>query len=284
MVRVKDILGWIDEHAPFRYKESWDQCGLQVGDPQAAVKRVLVALDPSSGSLDEAVRKGCDCLVTHHPLLFRPISSVRSDRFPGSVVAGALRAGVHLIAAHTNLDVARDGTNGHLARLLSLTAVEPLETEASWLDESRYVGLGRVGLLPRAVSLEELVSDTRKVLEVSAVRVVGDRRGRVHRVALCTGSGGSLVEKAIQSGSDVFITGDVKYHEAQQAVEAGLAVVDVGHFASERIVVPVLAEYLRSRAAREGADLELLAAAEESDPFWVYNEGMSGGARVRPRE
>lgn len=284
MVRVKDILGWIDEHAPFRYKESWDQCGLQVGDPQAVVKRVLVALEPSSGSLDEAVRKGCECLVTHHPLLFRPISSVRSDRFPGSVVAGALRAGVHLIAAHTNLDVARDGTNDHLARLLSLTTCEPLETEASWLEEIRYVGLGRVGLLPRPVSLEELASETQRVLGIETVRVVGDRRGQVHRVALCTGSGGSLVEKAVQSGSDVFITGDVKYHEAQHAVEAGLAVIDVGHFASERIVVPVLGEYLRSRAAREGAELELLAAAEESDPFWVYDKGMSRGALVGPRE
>jgi dinuclear metal center YbgI/SA1388 family protein len=277
VVRVRDILIWLDERAPFRFKASWDQCGLQVGDPEAGVGRVLVALDPSSGSISEAERLGCDCLVTHHPLLFSALYSVRLDQFPGNLIAKALCKSIHLIAAHTNLDVARDGTNDQLASLLLLRDVEALDFDRSFQHEGLYGGMGRVGFLPHPVPLETLVERVRETLGIQGARVVGERRKQVHRVALCTGSGGSLVEKAISSGSQVYITGDVKYHDAQRAMEAGLAVIDVGHFASERIVVQPVVEYLRSRAARDKVEIEVLAASEESDPFWIYHgEAIEG--------
>ena len=277
VVLVKDILTWLDERAPFRFKASWDRCGLQVGDPEAGIERVLVALDPSSVSLSEAEKLGCDCLVTHHPLLFHALYSVRLDELPGNLIAKVLRKSIHLIAAHTNLDVARDGTNDQLARLLLLRDLEALDVDGSLQDESQYGGMGRVGLLPGPVPLEALVESAQRALGIQGARVVGDRRKQVHRVALCTGSGGGLIEKAISSGSQVYITGDVKYHEAQRAMEAGLALIDVGHFASERIVVQPVVEYLRSRAAQENVELEVLAAGEESDPFWIYHgEAIDG--------
>jgi dinuclear metal center YbgI/SA1388 family protein len=267
MALVRDILAWLDLSAPFRYAESWDNCGLQVGDQEALVTRVLVALDPNSATLNEAEEQACECLVTHHPLLFSPLKAVRADQFPGNLVIRAVLKGIHVIAAHTNLDVARGGTNDHLGHLLSVQAMEPLERDDSRQEEDRYGGMGRIGFLPEAIRFNDLVKQTMKVLGGSPVRAVGNGEKQVHRVALCSGSGGGLIEQAISLGSDVFITGDVKYHDAQRALEAGLALIDIGHFASERIVVRPLAACLRAQAVAHHEALEVLEASGEKDPF-----------------
>lgn len=270
MVRVKDILAWIDDYAPFRYAESWDRCGLQVGDPQARVERVLVALDPCTSSIEEAERLECQCLVSHHPLIFRPLNSVREDRFPECLVIRALKAGIHLIAAHTNLDASRGGTNELLSEMLSLASHGPLEVNAAWRSEDRYAGMGRMGVLPEATSLDRLARNVQKALGGIDVRMVGRPEQQVELVALCTGSGGSLLERAIEAGADAYVSGDIKYHEAQRAVEAGLGLIDVGHYASEKPVVELLASYLRTRSAEEGVALDVVAACDESDPFRFY--------------
>jgi putative NIF3 family GTP cyclohydrolase 1 type 2 len=127
--------------------------------------------------------------------------------------------------------------------------------------------MGLTGFLSQAMSLRTLVEKTIKALGGIPVRAVGNADKQVHRVALCTGSGGSLMEQAISQGSDVFITGDVKYHDAQRALEAGLALIDIGHFASERIIVRPLAAFLRARAAGRGEALEVFEASVERDPF-----------------
>lgn len=268
MVRVRDILAWLDGFAPFRYAAPWDQCGLQVGDPDAPVTRLMVALDPSSATIEEARSLACQCLVSHHPLLFQPLKTVRTDHFPGNLVITALVGGLHLIAAHTNLDAARDGTNTVLSERLSLTQLEPLERDPAREGEERYGGMGRVGLLPRAMTLAELAAKTRDALGAVAVRAVGDETRRVVRVALCSGSGGSLLEQAFKAGADVFVTGDIKYHDAQRAVEAGLALIDVGHFASEQLIVRPLAAFLQRQAALHRKALQILEATVEQDPFW----------------
>lgn len=267
MARVSDLYRWIDEIAPFRFAASWDNCGLQVGDPEESVERVLVALDPSSSSMDEARDAGCRCLVTHHPLLFRPISSVRPDRYPESLVYRALREGLNIISAHTNLDVALGGTNHRWARELRLEALEALEDEGRFRGEERYAGMGLVGLLPAELEFEDLVSRVRAFLGPVAIRTTGPAGGRVRKVAVCTGSGGSLLERVLAVGADVYISGDIKYHEAQRAIECGLPVLDVGHFASERIVLEELADQLRLKSAREGTPVEVLVRGRERDPF-----------------
>lgn len=271
MAKVKEVLALLDAHAPFRFAEPWDQCGLQVGDPEADVKRILVALDPGSAALDEAIANGCQCLVTHHPLIFRPLQRVRTDEYPGALVVRALREGINLIAAHTNLDVAREGTNDCLAGVLELQCVTALEEEKAWHGEGRYGGMGRLGLLPDSVTLGDLATRLGRLLPSAVVRGVGDQARPVQRVALCTGSGGSLVERAIATGADVYVSGDIKYHEAQRAVEAGLGIVDVGHFASEHLVLQPLAQVLRSWAEQLGLPLAIRVARTERDPFWTLN-------------
>jgi dinuclear metal center YbgI/SA1388 family protein len=269
MVRVKNILSWLDEYAPFRFAAGWDRCGLQVGDPMSVVERVLVALDPVLETLREAEQLDCQCLVTHHPLFLKPLDDLRIDRFPGASIARAVRSGIHLIAVHTSLDVARGGTNDTLAEMLSLGSPRPLEADPLLRQNAQYSGLGCIGLLPRSVPLRDLAEEVRRVSRGVRIRVVGDPFRPVQRVGLCTGSGGSLVELAAREGVDVYITGDIKYHEAQRAVEEGIALIDMGHFASERIIVAPVAEYLRSRAVSEHVELEVLIARREEDPFWI---------------
>jgi dinuclear metal center YbgI/SA1388 family protein len=267
IARVRNILEWIDRQAPFRYAASWDNCGLQVGDPEAPVERVLVALDPSSWSIGEAEARGCGCLVTHHPLLLRPIKTVRPDSYPGSAVFSAIRKGINLIAAHTNLDAAVAGTNDQLAKLLLLENLEPLEVEAAWRTEPLYGGMGKIGMLKAPITLRQLAENLREALGTPGIRMVGDPVHEIHRVALCTGSGGSLMEFVIARGCDVYVTGDVKYHEAQLALEAGLCVLDIGHFPSERLIVKPMADYLQVQANLSGVSLEVLTALIEKDPF-----------------
>jgi dinuclear metal center YbgI/SA1388 family protein len=195
---------------------------------------------------------------------------VRPDIYPGSVVFSAIRKGIHLIAAHTNLDAAVAGTNDQLARLLALENIEPLEAEVAWRAEELYGGMGRIGVLPAPASLRQLAEELRKGLGTTGIRMVGEPEREIRRVALCTGSGGSLMELVIARGSDVYVTGDVKYHEAQLALEAGLCVLDVGHFPSEQIIVKPMAEYLQSRADLSGSSLEVLSASMENDPFRAF--------------
>ncbi len=271
MVRIKDIFQWIDSLAPFRYAQSWDNCGIQVGNPQSPVTRMLVALDPASSVLREAQRLECQCLVTHHPLLFRPINSVRTDSWPGSIIRHALISGIGIIAAHTNLDAAREGTNARLKELLGLEAAGPLEAEEGLKVDEQYIGMGLVGLLRLEATLESLAGKLNQMLGGAVVRMTGDLQKRVSRVAVCTGSGGSMIEKVLAAGADVFITGDMKYHEARLAEESGLAVLDIGHFASEKLVLEPLGDFLRSRAQSEGLELEVFVSESEKDPFTVID-------------
>jgi dinuclear metal center YbgI/SA1388 family protein len=274
MVRVKEIYIWTDEYAPFRYAQSWDQCGLQVGDPGAEVQRILVALDASSRTIGEAEERHCQCLVTHHPLIFRPLHTMRTDRFPENLVVRALMSGIHVIAAHTNLDVAKEGTNNRMSRLLALECVKPLEVEAKWQHEASYGGMGCVGLLPQPMRLLDLMETAKQRLAVKHARLVGNTERQVQKIALCTGSGGSLLENAIHSGAEAYVTGDLKYHEAQRALEAGLELIDLGHFASERLIVQPLVQYFRQRAEKENVPLEVDAAACEEDPFLFFGKGV----------
>uniref|UniRef100_A0A831ZW64 GTP cyclohydrolase 1 type 2 homolog n=1 Tax=Desulfacinum infernum TaxID=35837 RepID=A0A831ZW64_9BACT len=289
-VTVAHIVQWIDELAPFRFAESWDNCGLQVGDPRAEVSRVLVALDPSLHTVREAARRRCQALVTHHPLFSKAVSTLSLDGPPGSVVAEAIRGNVHIVSAHTNLDAALHGTNDTLARAVGLAVHGPLEENPAAIHDPRYVGLGLYGLLPEPCSALDLAESLARLVGIRSVRLVGNPEKSVQKVALCTGSGMSLLGRAIQHDCHVFITGDVKYHDAHTALDQGIVVIDIGHFASEAFVVAPLADALAAVGRSRGAVLEVMTSIGEKDPFVtvIFNENrrecvagaieISGGA------
>jgi dinuclear metal center YbgI/SA1388 family protein len=361
MTDVGDWIGLLDEWYPPSWAEEWDNSGLQLGDRSSNADRALLALDPTAEVVAEAADKGCGLLVTHHPLLFRPVSRVDLQEPGGRTISEALSGGVAVFACHTNADVASPGVTDALAETLDLEVTGvldptsagervklvtfvPVEATSKVLDAIAGAGGGVIGeyshcsfrvrgtgtflpseaaepavgergalneveedrlevVIPReslrnavqamvdAHPYEEVAYDVyplatggglglgrlarpRAPLTASAladlcrerlgseVRVAGARAPDVHTVALCGGSGASLIPAALRQGADVFVTGDVKHHQALDATASGLTVIDGGHHGTERPFVDHLAGRLRASGLGE-----VLVSEISTDPF-----------------
>lgn len=223
------FLAVLDALAPARLAEPWDNVGIMAGRRDMPVSRVLVALDLRAGVLDEAAATGADLVLVHHPPIFPALSPVSPRRTQGALVLRAAAEGVAVVAAHTNLDSAAGGLNDLMAADLGMRDLQPLVPGAA----DPALGLGRVGTvddLPLAGLVARAVDAfcTRR----ANTGMSGDPQRRVRRVAVCTGSGGSLVEAARLAGADAYVTGDLKYHDHDAA--EGMALVNVPHGAVEQ--------------------------------------------------
>ena len=262
---TNDILALFKGFAPFDLAEKWDNCGLQVGHPGMPVTKMMVALDISMEAVNYAVSQGAQLLLTHHPLFISAPQHIDFSRMPGSAIAVAAQHGISLIAAHTNVDKAEDGLNDCFADYVGLNQTSPFIPEPDG-----NVGIGRVGALADAICVKDMAKRLKERLQADHVRVVGDLDQRVTKIAICTGSGGSLVHDFLESDAELYITGDIKYHEARDIEAHQKSLIDVGHFASEIIVVDFLARKIRENAMEAGYDLEVLGFKNEMDPFkWV---------------
>lgn len=268
MVTAGQVMGLLHELAPPSLAEGWDRIGLQVGDPGWPVQRVLVSLGPSAAVVREAVERDCQMIVCHHPLIFRPLSAVRLDEPAGAVIGQALEARIALGVVHTNLDRAPGGLNDWLAEVLGLGDPVPL-AEAAGLPQpwEGVAAMGRVGMLEQPLPLEAWAREVARRLGVPAVRYVGGPDVPVQRVACVGGSGADAIGPAARARVDCLVTGDVKFHDALEALDRGVAVVDGGHFGTEVLMRERLARWLEEAAQRRGWRLSACAAAREADPF-----------------
>lgn len=279
MPGVAVLLGNVIEALEARYDpalaEGWDAVGLVCGDRDEPVRRVLLAVDPVAAVVDEVVGGGVDLLVTHHPLFLSPVHGVPADDPKGRLVHRLVRAGAALFVAHTNADRAPvTGVNAALADVLGLSDAVPLEPAPG----RPGAGLGRVGELPRSMSLREFAALAAEVLPPTAggVRVAGDLDRTVRRVAVCGGSGGSLLPAAASAGADVLLTSDLKHHPASDALEVdGPALCDVAHFATEWPWLPVAAQALSDDL---GGEVEVAVSGLRTDP-WSLLVGRAEGGR-----
>ncbi|RFU22127.1 Nif3-like dinuclear metal center hexameric protein [Geodermatophilus marinus] len=256
--------------------EDWDAVGLVCGDPAEPVARVLLAVDPVATVVDEVLDTGAQLLVTHHPLLLTPVHGVPADDPKGHLVHRLVRAGAGLFVAHTNADrAAEHGVNGALAAALGLRDAVPLQPHPA----DPRAGLGRVGRLPEPTTLRGFADLVAAALPVTVggVRAAGDPGRRVRTVAVCGGSGGSLVPAAAAAGADVLLTSDLRHHPASEALESSSpALCDVAHFASEWPWLPVAAELLRRDL---GGRVEVTVSRRRTDPWtWLAGAGRSGSA------
>jgi dinuclear metal center YbgI/SA1388 family protein len=274
--RVTVTLGEVVAALEGRYDpalaEDWDAVGLVCGDRDEPVERVLFAVDPTTAVVDEVVGTGAQLLVTHHPLLLTPVHGVPADDPKGRLVHRLIRAGAGLFVAHTNADRAADhGVNDALAGVLGLTGAVPLQPAAT----DPRAGLGRIGRLPRPLVLREFAGLVADVLPatVGGVRAAGDPDRRVEVVAVCGGSGGSLLPAAAAAGADVLLTSDLRHHPVSEAQESrGPALCDVAHFASEWPWLPVAAGVLhRDLSGR----VEVAVSRRRTDP-WTWHAGGVG--------
>ncbi len=363
-----EIIALLEEVAPPAWAEEWDNVGLQAGSPRTPVDAVLVCLDLTAETLEEARERGAGLVVTHHPLIFRPLRSLAEGCIEADLLREALSRGICVYAAHTNLDVSPLGVSAALAERLGLPEHRPLSPpphglhyklatflppgEVAAVSEALFAagagvigdytgcsfrlegtgtftpgpgahpsygeagrpnevaevrlevkvegdrleavlgallsshpyeepaydvyplrevavgaGLGRMGELRARTRLAELAERCSRELGNPAVRLAGDPDRMVSRVAVCGGSGGDLVPVAARAGAEVLVTGDVSYHAARDALALGMAVIDAGHFHTERPVVGHLASLLAQRAEEKGLEVEMLASESDTCPW-----------------
>ncbi|WP_067485216.1 Nif3-like dinuclear metal center hexameric protein [Actinomadura hibisca] len=272
-MRLSHVIAALEALYPPAWAESWDAVGLVCGDPDQEVGRVLLAVDPVTAVVDEALEWGADLLITHHPLLLRPVNGVPATTPKGRLVHRLIRGGTALYTAHTNADVADPGVSDALARAVGVTG--PLRPLAPSPDDPRR-GLGRIGDLPEAVTLKEFTAQVAAGLPATAwgVRAAGDPDRMVRSVAVCGGSGDSLLETARTSGADVYLTADLRHHPASEYLERpGPALLDAAHWATEH---PWLADAERAlRAALPAAEpLQTRVSTLVTDAWRLHHEGV----------
>lgn len=239
MSTVVDVVRVMNEHFPPALAEDWDRVGLVAGDPADEVTRVGFAVDPCAAVVDEAIERGAQMLITHHPLYLRGTSSVAADTAKGAWIHKLIRAGVALFAAHTNADSAANGSAVALAELLRLSNTKPIAPN----DDDPALGLGRVGELELTMTVRELAERLKAMLPETpaGITIGGDPDQIVKTVAVSPGSGDSFLDAANSSGADVYITADLRHHPATDHLWAGgCALIGATHFASEWPVLPKL--------------------------------------------
>ena len=367
-LRIKNIIDYIETIAPTSYAMEWDRVGLQIGSPKKEVHRIMITLEINSDVLKEATDKGADLIVSHHPLIFKPIEKIDFEDPKGAMIQKIIQEDLHVYACHTNMDVAPKGLNQYIAEKIGLnnigiltpaeikpyckfivyvpethrekiiTAIhkggggqignyshctfgtegigtfKPEEGATPFLgkrnelekvnenkietiierkdvpkllkavkqahpyEEVAYdlypleiplknVGLGRIGGLSATRSLEEFILHLKEVLQLNEVRCVGDLQHKISKVAILNGSGGDYIQQAKKAGADCFITGDVKYHEAQDAMDGGMPVVDIGHYESEIIFREFMKKQLENQF---GESLEVYTAKYLKNPFHTF--------------
>jgi dinuclear metal center YbgI/SA1388 family protein len=230
---LSGVIATIEGHYDPAWAEPWDAVGLVCGDPDQPVTGVMFAVDPVAAVVDEAIAWGADLLVTHHPLLLKPVSSVAATTPKGRAIHRLITAGVALYTAHTNADVADPGVSDALAQAVGLTG--PLRPLAPAADDPRR-GLGRIGSLGRPLSLRDFVARVVAGLPATAagIRVAGDPQQAIRTVAVSGGAGDSLLAAARAAAVDVFLTADLRHHPASEFGEYdGPALIDAPHWATE---------------------------------------------------
>ena len=269
MPSVRQIIDIVDQIAPFSLAESWDNSGLQVGDPDWLVSKILIALDVTEDCITQAEKTGCDMLISHHPLIMSPEKKIDFSRMPGAVILACARSKISVVSAHTSLDKAADGLNDYLAHKLQVSCTGSFLAEADFSSDvpDKIEGLGRVGHLASPLTLRQLAERIKDCLNIPLVRTVGPPDTLLKTAALCSGSGGSLTSHFLETGLDVYITGDLKYHEARDIEAAGKTAIDAGHFPSEHIAIDLLKSRLAQLCDASGYDIQLIGFTQEKDPF-----------------
>lgn len=369
--KVQRIANIINRVASPRLAEKWDNVGLLVGDYTADVEKVMVTLDVNQDVLESAIEQGVNMIISHHPMIFSKIKSIRADRPKGKMIIDAIKNDLNIFAAHTNLDIAEGGINDLLAQRLNLEKVEPLtinssedlfklvvyipagheeelrmaisEEGAGWIgkyshctfqtsgtgtfkpmegtdpfigrhgelekvkevrletivpasrlnkvirtmvkvhpyeevaydiyplkNSGKVYGLGRVGYLQEEKPYQDVIDMIKDKLELDSLRYMGDLGESIKKIAICSGSGADYIQNAAFKGADLYLTGDIKLHDAQLAESLGLSLIDAGHYGTEVICVPYLYTLLKDEIEEKSLDFEVIQYNKSTDPLKLY--------------
>ena len=257
--KVKDVMAVIEEFAPLALQEKWDNSGLCIGSPEDKVSSVLLGLDCTPELVDEAIACGADMIVTHHPLIFSGLKKISAEDLVGEAVVKAIRAGISVYAAHTSADKVIAGVSGAMAARLGLKDVRILD------EDGEGTGLGVVGNLPEPMTAQDALE---LVKERFALRVVKSSKPvgcKIERVAMCGGSGGSLIGAARAAGAQLYISGDISYHNF--FTPEGFMIMDIGHYESEIEIVDILFSLIKKNFPTFAVRI---TRNKQSNPIFYY--------------
>lgn len=250
--------------------EEWDNSGVQIRTNKEEIERILVCLEITPAVVEEAARLEADMIVSHHPLLFGGVEHLSSGNAHEAMILALVQAGIDVYSAHITFDKAPLGNSFFLADLLGFENITPLYAGGhSWASYAQEDALPMVaGEVSPAMNLGELLAHTADMLDLKKgqIRAAGDPGMLIQRAAVCTGAGSEFLKEAKTADCQVLITGDVKYHEAMQAQELGIAVIDAGHYGTEKYFAENFAAQLRDLA---DDTLDVLESAVNIDPFIV---------------
>ncbi len=233
MSSINEVYAYLCELAPLSLQMAFDNSGFQLGRGQVKVSRVLLALDVTDDVVEEALAMNAELIISHHPLIFKAPKCI-SDADPGTArLLKLIENRIAVISMHTNLDIAEDGVNDVLIRLLGAEPECGLDAD----------GCGRIGTMEKAMSMAEFLSLCKERLATNGLRYY-DAGKPVSRLAVMGGSGGDSVDEAYMQGCDTYVTADVKYHVFLRAKELGINLIDGDHFCTETPVIPVLCDRL----------------------------------------
>ncbi len=256
----------MNELCPLELQEEWDNSGLQINASQSesGISRVLVTLEINQAVVDEAKNSNVDMIVTHHPLFFGGFKQIIPEMLPTRYAMELIRSGISVYSAHTNFDSMEGGNNDCFAKLLELEKVESFGMLRSAIIDN--TDLSKDGV----VSVKDFALLVAKCLELDnrSIRIIGNPAALVKKVAWCTGAGADFYLDAKDIEADLFITGDVKYHEAATMAELGLNCLDIGHFGSEKIFTP----NMTSKMKEMFPELDIISSNCDKDPFHFLNE------------
>lgn len=240
---IKDITAVLEQVAPLHLQETYDNAGLLVGMPETKLTGVLICLDSTEAVVEEAVRKGCNLIVAHHPIVFRGLKRLNGSNYIERTVIRAIRAGVAIYAIHTNLDnVHQQGVNARIAEKLGLQQTRVLAPRTG----SEGIGAGLLGMLSNPLAETDFLHLLKQQLRAGCVRHTALLDKPVQKVAVCGGSGSFLLPEALRVAADVFVTADFKYHEFFDA-DARILIADVGHYESEQFTIELLYDIMREK-------------------------------------
>lgn len=267
-LKLIDFHNIVQELAPLNFAEDYDNVGLMVGDYETEVTSILVSLDCTLSVIDEASKKDCNLIFTHHPLIFHKISSVTSSTLSGEKIIKLINKNINVYSAHTNLDSVSNGINDILMKMLGFITYENIisghnTSSCNGLNN----GIGRIAKLEEPVTLDELCKKVKDSLGISCLRYCGNDLMKIKKVAVINGSGQDYIREAKAAGADCIITGDTTYHYASDLIEENVALIDAEHFYTEWPAFKIFASQLQNKIEYSGFDNKIILSSSVKSPY-----------------
>jgi len=240
-MKIKEIAKFLEGYAPLQYQESYDNCGLIIGDENTEAKGILITLDCTEEVIDEAIAEDCNLIVAHHPIIFNGLKKLNGSNYIERTAIKAIKNDLAIYAIHTNLDNVYNGVSAKIAERLGLENCKVLVPNPDL--QNQQVGLGIIGELRTPIKTRKFLIDIKNTMKTNCIRHTSLVKEEVKRVAVCGGSGSVLLKNAKAVDADIFISADFKYHDFFDA-ENDIVIADIGHYESEQFTKDLIYDLL----------------------------------------